>query len=277
MQEDANCLLENYEKIKTSAEFSALVSAYEEQGAAFDFSPALQRLKSISVSVGVHEYTAAMLYFLCLTREWRRLCACQKIDDDVWHDSAMDLKYKLWECKAVKGVVGTFVGAWFPRFFKLERFALGRLQFETIVLGEECRLNGKVLSSGTTVLNVHIPRTGMRLIYEEVCEAYQKARVFFRQKFAFETPAFVCHSWLLYPLHQKMLSNDSNILKFINDYTLVKTGQYDNYSELWRLFDCEIKEDFGLLPQDTSLRREYVSLMLRKEKSGWGFGVHMCI
>ena len=74
-----------------------------------------------------------------------------------------------------------------------------------------------------------------------------------------------------------MLSNDSNILKFINDYTLVKTGQYENYSELWRLFDCEIKEDFGLLPQDTSLRREYVSLMLRKEKSGWGFGVHMCI
>jgi hypothetical protein len=70
-----------------------------------------------------------------------------------------------------------------------------------------------------------------------------------------------------------MLKDSSNILAFMNDYDLVASGEYDNYNEVWRLFDKNYDGDPSHLPTDSTLRRAYVDLISRGEKTGWGKGV----
>ncbi len=275
-RECVTALLCDYEKIKTSAEFSALVSEYDEKGAACDFERALGVLPSIAENSGIHTYSAVMLYYLCLTKRWKSLCLEKGIDESVWENSARDLRYKVLECKAVQGVWGTFVGTWFIRFFRLERFALGRLQFEWVRLGYSYSKDGVEFLPDEWVLNVHIPKTGTPLTRDSVEEAYRMAVAFFAERFGLRIRAFVCSSWLLFSRHRQMLKNGSNLLGFMADYDLVEAGEYADYTELWRLFDCKVQgEPIENLPNDTSLRREYISLMKRGEKTGYGKGIYV--
>ena len=71
----------------------------------------------------------------------------------------------------------------------------------------------------------------------------------------------------------EMLKSDSNILAFMNDYTLVASGEYGSYGEVWRLFDKNYDGDPSHLPTDSSLRRAYVDIISRGERTGWGKGV----
>lgn len=104
------------------------------------------------------------------------------------------LKWKMDECKEVYKISGTFVPAWFDRFFKVERFGLGRLQFELIPFGETYEKNGVSLNPESTVINVHIPRTGTRLDRESAKAAYQMAADFFKDEFGEKPIVFVCWS-----------------------------------------------------------------------------------
>jgi len=275
-QECTESLLCDYEKIKTSAEFSALVSEYDEKGTACDIEGALKMLPTIAEQVGVHAYSAVMLYYLCLTKRWKALCLEKGIDESIWKNSAKDLLYKALECKAVHGIWGTFVGYWFIRFFRLERFALGRLQFEWKPLGYAYSKNGVCFDENTTVLNVHIPRSGEPMLPESVHTSYAWAKSFFKEYFGLDIPAFICDSWLLFPKHREMLKEGSNIAAFMADYEIVESGEWETYADLWRLFDCKVDgEPMEALPQDSSLRREYVALMRRGEKSGYGKGIYV--
>ena len=54
----------------------------------------------------------------------------------------------------------------------------------------------------------------------------------------------------------------------------MKSGEFEDYNDAWRLFDMQVnKENLDELPQDTSLRRQYVELMKRGEKTGHGYGL----
>ena len=59
----------------------------------------------------------------------------------------------------------------------------------------------------------------------------------------------------------------------MDDFDVFTSGEYSNYSEIWRLFDTEYDGDPDHLPANTSLRRAYVDLIRRGEKTGWGKGV----
>ena len=83
------------------------------------------------------------------------------MDDELFWAIMMDLKYKLMECKTVKGEWGTFVAPWFDWHYKMKRFALGRLQFEEREWsGERFEKAGVVVEPGETVINLHIPSAG---------------------------------------------------------------------------------------------------------------------
>ena len=84
---------------------------------------------------------------------------------------------------------------------------------------------------------------------------------------------FVCNSWLLFKRHEELLREGANLRHFIKDYELVSSGEYKDYSEVWRLFDTMYNGDADLLPADTSLRRAYVDLIKRGEPTGWGRGI----
>jgi hypothetical protein len=154
----------------------------------------------------------------------------------------------------------------------LERFALGRLQFELMSLKKPGAYRGKVFPEGTTVINVHIPRTGTRLDHAEVEKAYKMARKFFADAFPAGPAIFNCSSWLLYPWNLEVLSPSSNLRAFIGDYEIVRSGDYEDYSSLWRLFDCNYTGNPDDLPQDSSLRRAYAARVKRGEPTGYGVG-----
>ena len=233
-----------------------------------------ENIKQISKTANVHECTAALVLLICLTKRLREYYREAGISDAIFMDTVLDLRYKLDECICVHGVAGTFVLRWFWGFFKLERFALGRLQFEIVNFGGEYEIDGVKLESDSRVLNVHIPRTGTRLDRESVIESYKLAADFYRSELG-DKIAFVCSSWLLFPKHREMLKPESNLLAFMNDYQLVSSGEYSNYSEIWRLFDRAYDGNVTHLPADSSLRRAYIDLISRGEKTGWGKGVFL--
>ncbi len=219
----------------------------------------------------VHEYTTELLVYLCLSKPLHERYRARGIDEEIFYNSLLDLRYKVEECKVVKGVVGSFVASWFAGFFDMTRFALGRLQFEIIPFGEHYEKDGVTLSPDTPVINVHIPRTGTPLDQTSCDEAYRLAATFFADKLH-GTVAFVCYSWLLYPENATILPAYSNIVRFAAQYDLVKWGVSKDKIDLWRLFDTD-EQHPDRLPTDTTARRCYVEHIKRGGKLGWGYGV----
>ncbi len=63
------------------------------------------------------------------------------------------------------------------------------------------------------------------------------------------------------------------MVKFMDRYTFVDSGLYDHYNELRRLFGVIYDGNIDKLPSDNSLRRKYIEILKRGEKTGWGQGV----
>jgi hypothetical protein len=61
----------------------------------------------------------------------------------------------------------------------------------------------------------------------------------------------------------------------MGDFDIYVSGEYSNYAEIWRLFDVGFDGDVSHLPKDSSLRRAYIDLISRGEKTGWGKGVFL--
>ena len=272
--EAVSVLLSAYDLLsaKCGVELCALISEYD-ASYDIDYIAAIEKTKELSKAAGIHEYTGALILFLCYTKRLREYYREAGLDEQIYRATVLDLGYKLEECRLVHGIVGTFVARWFPGFFKLARFTLGRLQFEIIKLGAEFEGDGMKLTADSPVINVHIQRTGTRLDRASQLDAYSRAAFFYKDVFGDGPIAFACNSWLLFPRHKEMLKEGSNLKLFIDDYTLYDFGEYSDYKEIWRLFDKPYSEDLTALPSDSSLRRSYLELMRRGERTGWGKGV----
>ncbi|MBO5269586.1 MAG: hypothetical protein J6B77_02290 [Clostridia bacterium] len=274
---DAAHLLGVYDTIAQSEEASALLSealaAYAADRMLDYKEEILKRSQKIAKLVSVHPYTTDLLVFMCMTRHLKTLYEARGLDLQIYRDSVLDLKWKTDECKLVKGICGSFVASWFPGFFRLERFALGRLQFELITARADYEKDGvRVEKDKDRVINVHIPRTGTPIDKESCDRAYAQARAFFRDEVGERCP-FVCHSWLLYPKNKELLSPHSNTYRFMSEYEIIASG--DNLGEdLWRLFDTDEKHP-DRLPADTSFRRAYAEHLKKGGRVGWGLGVKL--
>ena len=272
-EEDIAALLGAYDKIAGSktaaAHFSRAAERYaaDENGA---WDEALRCGRQAGAAAGVHPYTADLLTVIRLSAILRARYAARGIPESIFYDSMADVKYKLEECRLVKGIVGTFVGNWYAGFFNLTRFGLGRLQFEALPFGRDYTGRGGRLTPESKAINVHIPRTGTPLSKAACDDAYARAGEFFRD--AVSPPVFMCRSWLLFPEHSRMLPQQSNIRRFISEYEIVESGLYGDNREAWRLFDTE-ETDPDRLPADSSLRRAYIRYFKNGGVMGWGFGV----
>ncbi len=271
--EDAAYLCEVYTRITQNEEahrcLEQAMALYEAMPC--DHAKIVALADDIARLLPLHEYTTELLVYICLSRSLHERYRARGIEDEVFVDTLLDLRYKLEECKAVKGVIGSFVASWFAGFFDMTRFALGRLQFEIISFGEHYEKDGKVLTPDSAVINVHIPRTGTPLDQASCEEAYRRAALFFADKLHGEI-AFVCYSWLLYPENATILPTHSNIVRFASQYDIVKWGISKDKVDLWRLFDTD-EQHPDRLPVDTTARRRYVEHIKRGGKLGWGYGV----
>ena len=206
-----------------------------------------------------------------MTRRLRALYAERGLSSEIYRNSVLDLRYKLEECKTVKGIVGSFVAYWFPGFFDLSRFALGRLQFEMIDFGMDYERNGHVLTPKSRVINVHIPRTGTPMDKESCDDSYRQAKEFFKKETG-EECVFHCHSWLLYPENRTILPPHTNIYRFLSEYEILASHTDRDGRELWRLFDTDERNP-DRLPTNTSARRLYAEHLKKGGKVDVGKGI----
>ena len=257
------------------SELDRLVNLYEENinldyGVIFKSTPEMEK-KS-----GVHHYKSELIVFILYSKHLKKLYNENNIDESIWFNSMLDLKYKLLECKAVKNMWGSFVAWWFPGFFNLTRFALGRLQFETSGYDQEdYTKDGKTVKKGMKVIGVHIPRTLTPLDKPSYDAAFDMAREFFKDKLDGAPMAFVCCSWLLYPDNLAILPEKSNVRKFMLEFDIInkfddKPGQY---ADMWRLFDMDYTGNFDDYPEDSSLRRAFKTHLKNGGKTGEGYGI----
>ena len=274
---DAEKFLSVYDTIISSKEANGLLSealaAYENDININQITEIIVRARRISDIIDVHPYTVDLLVYLCMTRHFREVCIEKGVDLQIYRDSVLDLKWKLDECKAVKGICGSFVAEWFPDFFNLKRVALGRLQFEVIVADFDYDKNGITVEKGKTKLvNVHIPRTGTPLDKESCDSAYAMAREYFKEQVG-EPCILTCHSWLLFPQNKEILPPHLNTYRFMSEYDVVKWG-YNKGESLWRLFDTD-EQNPERLPSDGSFRRSYREHLMNGGRVGWGLGVKL--
>ncbi len=273
--EDTVFLLDAFDKICACDDARII---FEQAFAAYvadcncDYGNMMKKTQQAGRLVGIHNYTTDLLLFIMLSKHLRHLYEQHGIDLSIWHDSMLDLKYKLDECRVVYGICGSFVAGWFPGFFNLTRFALGRLQFELIDMPNDFEGNGIKVTKGQKVINMHIPRSGEPLsptLYED---SFARAKEFYKTTFPADQPApFVCHSWLLYPDTASFVPTHLNTYKFLSEFTIIESS-HNNGEDLWRLFDT-LEQHPDRLPTDTSLRRAFVSHLKNGGRVGHGFGI----
>jgi len=195
-----------------------------------------------------------------------------KLPTAYYRGVADDLCAKLNECYALKGIWGTFVASWFSRFFVLGRFPIGRLQYECIPVPESYCPEGYAHMAGQLAVNVHIP-SGKPLIRQEVQASMAEAAQFYAPQFPDGRVLFICHSWLLFPGHQKMLPQSSGIRGFMEEFTLMDTYDDPTGHDLWRIFYTENTDNLDALPQNTSLQRAYGAWLKAGKGVGGGLGI----
>jgi len=276
--EAIHSLCEDLTKIYTVPEAKALweecLTAYKEN-IRFDYPLCLNKAGEAGEMVGVHMYSAHMLLVVCFSQHLRQLYREKEIDDGIWFDSMCDLKWKLWECQAVKGMHGTFVGGWFGGFFNLTRFALGRLQFELVPFGQNYDKDGHHLTPESRVINMHIPRTLTPFSPENCDDAFARAAAFFKNELNGAPVVFHCSSWLLSDIHYRILHEKSNVRKFMDRFDILKFT-YDNegeYPNAWRIFDMDYTGNAKDYPEDSFIRRAYKNHIQNGGITGGGRGI----
>ncbi len=276
-ESDAEFLLAEYEKISknysANSLFNKIIDDYNKSIKIDYYNDVLVKAQNAGKDAGVHPYTSGLLIFACLSKHLKELYIEKGISEEIYHNSMLDLRYKLEECKLVKNIIGSFVAWWFPGFFDMTRFALGRLQFELSTYnGEDFEKNGKKLTKGDTVIGIHIPRSETPITKEATDDAYEQAKKFFAQS---NPKAFVCHSWLLYKATLEVFPKHTNTYRFIHEFDVTwethdKEGEYN---DAWRLFDMDYTGVIDDYPENTSMRRAYKEYLKNGGKTGEGFGI----
>ncbi len=226
--------------------------------------------------IGEHKYTVNFVLLLNCTKPLLAKYKKEKIDEEIYWRSVLDLKSKMIECKENYDIWGTFVEGWFKGFYELNRFALGRLQFENSDFWCDMYIkNGVELYDSDFVVGMHIPSNQGPLTYEARLDAYRRAHAFFKDKF--KDPrygVFCCNSWLLYPDNINILPEKSNISDFLLDFEPLEIKWTYDFSDQWRVFGVKNnRKPLNELPQDTSMQRAYVEWFRKGKKSGHAYGI----
>ncbi len=254
--------------------FDALIKNYEETDK-FSGGQTLNDSTLAAREAGILDDQGTLLIFCCYSKHLREMYIKNGIDTKIWYDSMRDLRYKAIECYKVRGYWGSFVSGWFPGFFSLGRFALGRLQFEKSAYGEEkiaYEKHGLNIKHGSPVLDVHIPSSG-RMPYEEVLASYKMAYEFFPE-FRMNGLLPICGaSWLFHKGVYDSVKKGTNVDKFINDYEVITAWDTPDFPDCWRLFDMGYTGNPDDLPSDGSLRRGIVEYLKNGGVMGEAYGI----
>ncbi len=221
-------------------------------------------VREVAEQSGVHKYAADMVFALWCAHPLRYIYRQKGWDEEIFWKSMEDLRYKLMECKSVKGVWGSFVAYWFRGFFIGDRHGLGRLQYEP----RELRYSYGDYKEGDLVYNCHIPSAGP-LTPELVMDSLKKAYAFYQPKDGILK--VVCNSWMLYPPMYEVYPEGSNLRAFMELFTILNTKEDPENKNLWRIFGSE--KELQKLPEGSSLQRRLKTFLLEGNNMGHGYGI----
>ncbi len=229
-------------------------------------------LAPIYETVDASPYEIDMVFLILSLAPLKYIYHMRGYSDGLFIDTMRDLLYKMNECRDVYGISGTFVAHWDQKFYTCERFALGRLQFETRAypIDEPFR---DIYKSGDTVIGCHIPSSGP-LTEEAVLDSLKQAYEFFSDRLIDGKLYVYCHSWLMYPPYiGEVFPVGSNTEKFARLFELVKVEEDENHKDYIRVFNRPFDEA-GLAdaPEDTGLRRRMKKFLLDGNKMGEAYG-----
>lgn len=273
--EAIQCLLAAYDTLADNRDFQTLLDIYQKDRFC-DYPALLAKCREIAQAVKIHTYTVEFTMFLCFSRRLRELYLEAGLPEALWRQSMLDLKCKMLVCWDVKKIWGMFVAWWYDGFFRMERFGMGRMEFELFPFPlDNYAQDGNILKKGDTVINCHIARTGEPLSPELVEDAFRQAAEFYKDTFAGKPIPFFCESWLLYSKMDDLLPDRSNIRSFKERFRIIHDHLYEkgDYSELWRLYNKDFSGNWEDLPEDSTLRRNYKAYLRQGGVWGEGYGV----
>lgn len=210
------------------------------------------------------------------------------IAKQVFWDTFQDIRFWCENTEREFGIMGLAVYEWFYRHIDMVLFRFGRLQFEVMKLEEtvidkenivkdncfsrEQRKNGgnkykrtMCIEKGTQVINIHIAQ-GEPLTWEACEKSIKLAKAFWG-----EDKPYVCHSWLLYPGLDEVLSETSNIREFRHHFKVLQVDYREREAE-WRVFGKVLKNVVEY-PEETSLQRRVKEYLLAGKSLGNGWAV----
>ncbi len=197
----------------------------------------------------------------------------QGVSEEIFWDSMMDFRYKITECQSAKGKFGIFVPTWYDKFFKMQRFALGRLQYDISAYdNDSIVIENYPVNEGDFILYCHIPAAGP-LSPESVLDSLKRAYQFFKPRLKDDVLVVKCCSWMLYPGYQALFAEGSNLREFSKNFFLVSHRDFDSFSASYLIFGKDYQGNVEEMPQDTSLRRNFVQYMKENDTFGDGSGI----
>ena len=209
----------------------------------------------------IHMYTARLMFILECTGYLEQLYKDNNISMDIFVNSMKDIKYKLDECRKVHNVFGTFVVEWYNGFFRMRRFALGRLQYDLCThTGDSINVMGYTLNDGDFYLGCHIPSSGP-LLPEKIEESFAMAYEMYKDRLDGKPLFISCGTYLFYPPYQNVFGEDSNTVKFAKNFHIVKVMEGKSFSDAWRIFGEDYKGSTKGLKNETSLQRRFISYL----------------
>ena len=200
-------------------------------------------------------------------------------DEEQAENSRKSLR-NCWTGQRARGVDGVSFGLmlWMSYFVRCNLVRLGRLQYECGVRGFP--KYDHLFEGEPVYIYIHIPPADNGLQDDEVAESIRQAREKLAQYFPEiaaegKTPVYCTNTWLLSPQLREFLKPDSNIMKFQNRFRVEgrteSVGAFLNF--VFKVTELPGTFDYNTLPEDTHLRRELKSKILRGVplEVGWGY------
>lgn len=238
-----------------------------------DLGRGFKAVQAAAEPLPVETGTVELLYYILAAEHLKELYAKAGYSDEMYLDAMADLRCKLFECYNVKGFWGSFVNNWYDWFFSLDRFALGRLQYERCTMPPCISPDGKICFKGNEkAINIHIPSRGP-LDPEDVLDSFNKAAAFYADEFPGDYVLLRCRSWLLFPGHEVMLPESSRIRQFSEMFTHLYTDIDKTKHDMWHIFGSADIDDPATLPRDSGLRRAYADWLADGKPVGSAMGI----
>jgi len=210
-----------------------------------DFYRALEEIK-VSDAVNIREYDKGcedglrnLLSFLYMCEDVAEKYREMGISDEILVDTLYDIVLWTRNWSKVKG--RTYLGelGWLTNHMTGRLHKIGRLQF----CRGRCEMDIPELGikEGEPILEIHIPARGP-LTREECEKSIAMAKEFYAKYYPdYDYKCFTCSSWLMDGTLKELLSDESNIIRFQDMFTVI--GRHESYSLLKYLFGWDTRRE----------------------------------